>query len=45
MLDVASRILMGLIRGAWNGDGQPLRPYRGLKLVFLMAGWADIFQK
>ena len=21
MLDVASRILMGLIRGVWNGDG------------------------
>ena len=25
--------------------GNHFRPYRGLKLVFLMAGWADIFQK
>ena len=22
MLDVVSRIVMGLIRGVWNGDGQ-----------------------
>ena len=58
MLDVVSRIVMGLIRGVWNGDGQAFnefmvpievgnhfRPYRGLKLVFLMAGWVNIFQK
>ena len=25
--------------------GNHFRPYRGLKLVFLMAGWVDILQK
>ena len=59
MLDAVSRIVMGLIKGVWNGDGQAFneflvpnqsgkshfRPYRGLKLVFFVAGWVDTFQK
>ena len=27
MLDVVSRIVMGLIRGAWNGDGQAVNEF------------------
>ena len=45
MLDVASRIIMRLMRGVWNGDEIILGPTRGLKLVVLMVGWVDIFQK
>ena len=27
MLDVVSRIVMGLIRGVWNGDGQAFNEF------------------
>ena len=52
----ASASSWGLIREVWNEDGQAFnfwfqievgnlfRPYRGLKLVFLVAGWVDTFQ-
>ena len=53
----ASASSWGLIREVWNGDGQAfnfwfqievgnlVRPYRGLKLVCLLAGWVDTFRK